>query len=197
MRLPHPQLFAIVFVLCLAAPAEAEPTVNVHVDSYSITGTTGAGIMKQINRKGPRHGFLARAIAQTQYSLDFGYEAARSADRCRVVSAWVKLDIAYVYPKLESRIPAALQRRWKRFLQGVRAHEERHGALAIEMAKATEKSIAGMSAKADERCDGLERAVKREAQRIFDRYEAEQRRYDREEHRKGGNVDRIVEALVR
>jgi predicted secreted Zn-dependent protease len=84
-------LFALVWA---DGVARAEPTVRVAVEEYPVLGRTGGEIMKEINRKGPRHGFLVRAIAQTRYALDYRYEAVEAAGSCRVASATVELDIA-------------------------------------------------------------------------------------------------------
>lgn len=188
-------LTALLAVSATSISAHTRPKVKVTTSEYVVTGKTGKELMKQINRKGPRHGFLVRAIAQTQYTLSYGYEAEQLKTHCRVSKAWVELELNYVFPKLGNRVSADLASRWRRFMGGVRAHEEIHGKLATQMAAATERSMLETTIRGSRGCSKLRRTIQRQVKRIFDKYEATQRRFDREEHRKNGNVEALVSGL--
>src|SRR4051794_41983530 len=44
-------------------------TVSVSRESYPIRGKTGDQLLEAMDRRGPKHGLLTRAIAQTRYSV--------------------------------------------------------------------------------------------------------------------------------
>lgn len=190
---------AIAVFLCalaVATTASARPKVIVKTKYYEVRGKTGVDVMRQINKKGPRHGFLVRAIAQTQYTLSYGFESQQTAKDCRITKAEVKMDITYVYPKLVGNVPRSLKTRWKRFLRGVEKHEQVHGKLASDMAAATEKALLATRVKGKRGCRKIKRVVKRNVDAVFQKYEHKQVRFDQKEHRKNGNVDRLVTALI-
>src|SRR5690606_15080569 len=109
--------------------------------SYEVAGSTGAALLAAMDRRGPKHGFLARAIAQTRYSVAWTIECGETRTACRVTKIDGKLDITYTYPSARG-LPPALQGRWTRFLAGVKKHEEAHGDIARQMVGAVEKSVA-------------------------------------------------------
>lgn len=177
--------------------ALAEPVIRVSVEEYAVEGSTGAELMDAIRRKGPRHGIISRAMAQTRYSLDYDFEAVRRGDRCRIVKVEVRLDMVYFYPTLARPVSPALQRRWQIFLRDVRRHEQGHGALAKRLARDTEKALLALSAPGgDTSCERVRQKVPGVVLRVFRAYENLQVRYDETEHRKGGPVDRMVQRLV-
>ena len=51
----------------------------------------------------------------------------RDATACRVKRLDGELAITYTYPRVAGRLPRGLDRKWARFLAGVRKHEEMHG----------------------------------------------------------------------
>ena len=190
-------LTALLCGFAFATGAQARPKVTVKTKHYDVRGKTGADILRQINRKGPRHGFLVRAIAQTQYTLSYGFESVQTSKDCRVTKAEVKMDIVYVYPRLRSKVSGKLNKRWKRFLSGVRKHEEVHGKLARQMAAATEKSLLATRVKGKRGCRKIKRVAKRNAEKVFKKYERQQVSFDKKEHRDNGNVENLVTALTR
>ncbi|MEX0345008.1 MAG: DUF922 domain-containing protein [Rhizobiaceae bacterium] len=188
---------ALVCAFAVATTASARPKVTVKTKYYDVRGKTGAEVLRQINRKGPRHGFLVRAIAQTQYTLSYGFESVQNEKDCRITKAEVKMDIVYVYPKLRGKVSRKLNNRWKRFLRGVRVHEEVHGKLAKQMASATEKALLATRVKGKRGCRKVRHIAKRNVDKVFKRYERKQVAFDKKEHRKKGNVENLVAALVK
>src|SRR5690606_1574111 len=110
-------------VLPPSGDASAEVRVQVAHEEYSVSGADGAAIMRQIRRKGPTHGTIGTTIAQTRYTLDYGYESTAARGRCHVVAPWVRLAIVFVYPRLDGDVSPELRKRWKAFLEGAKAHE--------------------------------------------------------------------------
>jgi predicted secreted Zn-dependent protease len=154
--------------------------------------------MNAMDRHGPRHGFLARAIAQTRYSVkwDIGWKA--SDDKvCRVESANVELSVSYRYPELSGKPTPSMMRSWAIFMKGVRKHERHHGRVASQMAHAAQKTVAKIRVAQDPPCRKAKREVTRVVKTVYAKYEAQQARFDALEHQPGGTVDRLVAAFIK
>lgn len=188
----------VVLGACVAVAGEAAAGVKVSETTrgYEISGKTGAALLAAMDRRGPKHGFLTRAIAQTRYSVSWTIEWTETRSACRVKSIDGKLDITYTYPDARE-LPRGMQRRWTRFLAGVKKHEKAHGDMARQMARAVEKSVAKLSIGNDPGCSKTRREVKRRTAAIYADYETRQISFDEREHREGGRVEGLVEALVR
>ncbi len=181
----------------VAHPAMAGVKTSVKTETYAVTGDTGEALLRAMDRNGPRHGLLARAMAQTRYKVDWKFEWLTSAGGCRLKAAHGALSITYRYPALAKRVSPALDRRWKTFMSGVRKHEEMHGRIAGQMMAATHKSISGTTTANDRRCVKAQRKVERAIDRVYGDYEARQARFDEKEHRNGGAVDSLLAKLTR
>ncbi len=180
---------------CAATPAAATVKTSVESKSYEISGRNGSELLSAMDRRGPKHGFLTRAIAQTSYTVNWEIEWAQKNDTCRLKSALATLSIVYTYPKVSSKMSASLKKKWDRFYGGVKAHEETHGRLASQMVKAADKAIAGFTMKNDPGCRKAQSAIKRRVDAVYADYEARQVHFDKTEHEQGGAVDRLVRAL--
>jgi predicted secreted Zn-dependent protease len=183
-------------LVAFASAAAAEVKVSVQNSYYKISGKTGATLLEAMDRHGPKHGFLTRAIAQTRYSVTWQIEWAQSGDTCKVRGADADLDIKYMYPRVSGGVPSAMEKRWNRFYAGVRKHEEVHGRIAREMVAAAERVVLGFSMKNDRTCTKSKREVKRRVEEVYTRYEAKQVSFDKAEHRDGGNVQGLVGVLL-
>jgi len=188
----------VVLGACIAAAggASAAVTVAEKTRGYEISGRTGAALLAAMDRHGPTQGFLTRAIAQTRYSVSWTIEWGETRTGCRVTSIDGKLDIIYTYPAARD-LPPALQRRWARFLAGVKKHEKTHGDMARQMARTVEKSVAKVSVEADRGCRKARAEAKRRMTAIYADYEARQIKFDTREHREGGAVEGLIDRLVK
>ncbi|HTV68892.1 MAG TPA: DUF922 domain-containing protein [Rhizobiaceae bacterium] len=188
---------AVFSALIASSPAGAAVKTSVKTKHYSISGKDGAALLAQMDRRGPKHGFLTRAIAQTSYTVNWEIDWTRKSDVCRVKNAVARLSITYTYPEATGALSPQLKQRWARFMKGVRKHEEMHGTLAAHMVKAADKAITGFAMKNDPGCRKAQNAVKRRVDEIYALYEAKQHRFDAVEHQPGGAVDSLVRALGR
>lgn len=195
MRWVGQVLFA---VGCLASvQAQAGVRTKVKVDTYKIAGDSGPALLKAMDRGGPRHGFMARAIAQTRYSVAWDMTWIVSDDRCRLKTADATLSVNYRYPALAGKASPKLKARWTRFMVGVRKHEETHGRIARQMT-AKAYSVAMRVSFADDRsCRKTKRETLKLLRTIYADYEARQERFDATEHQPGGPVDRLVSRFVK
>lgn len=177
--------------------AAAKPNITVKTEYYSVRGDTGLKLMVQMNRRGPKHSWWARSIAQTQYTSSWGASWRWSKGACRAFKAPVGLAITYVYPNLEGNASAALRKRWKKFVSEVVVHEKAHGNLARQMVAAMEKEILATRMNTNDRnCRGMKRLLTKRVDKVIAAYEKKQRKFDEVEHRDGGNVDKMVARLI-
>jgi predicted secreted Zn-dependent protease len=176
----------------------ADVKVSEKVETYRVAGTDGEALMNAMDRNGPRHGFLARAIAQTRYSVNWDIAWKVTDDEvCRVKAANVKLSINYRYPELTGKPTPYMKRSWAVFMKGVRKHERHHGRVARLMAGTAQKTVAKIRVPDDPSCRKAKREVSRVVKVIYAKYEAEQARFDALEHAPGGTVDRLVTAFIK
>lgn len=183
--------------LCaLAAPASADTKVLVRARTYDIMGNTGRALVDAMDRKGPKQGFTTRAIAQTGYTVDWNVDVSRNDGICSLQRADGTLKITYTFPHLASAVSPALYKRWERFFAGARAHEHTHGRIARKMMRVTEKSITGLAFADNWFCTRTHREAKRRIDAIYAQYEAKQIAFDVREHRDGGHVEHLIDALV-
>ncbi len=191
--------YLVLFGVCVGLAGEAFAGVKVSekTRSYDIAGKSGAALLDAMDRRGPKHGFLTRAIAQTRYTVSWTIEWGETRAACRVKSIDGDLAITYTYPRVAEKLSPDMTRRWDKFLSGVRKHEKTHGDLARQMAAAVEKSVAKLTISNDPGCRKSRSEVKRRMAAIYADYEARQIRFDAKEHREGGRVEGLIGALAR
>jgi len=177
--------------------AVARPQVTLSIRYYPVKGTTGLQLVEEMDRIGPKQGFMSRAIAQTVYSLQYGADYAASGGICRVKKTRVKLDITQIFPKLADKPSPSLARRWARFMAGVRRHENTHVRIARDLANVSERTILRTVTHDDPNCRRMRALLKRTIRGIYADYDAKQNAFDRKEHREGGHIEKLVMALVR
>lgn len=186
-----PVALALLSCLPWAIPAGAQEKSTDKVKTYAISGATGFELYTSIGEHGPKG-----AIAQTTYALTWRRLFDEEGGSCRLVWARPQLAVIYTYPKPSGKLSPKLQPLWDRFIAGVRKHEEEHGRMIREMVAETAKNIAGASVANDGNCA----KVKREVTRLIDdakrTYKTRSRQFDHVELSEGGNVHRLILALV-
>lgn len=180
-----------------APQASAGTKVRVETRTYDVKGASGAALILAMNSKGPKHGFMAHAIAQTAYSASWDLVVIQDNGSCRVRQANGTMTMTYTFPRVASPMTPALRKRWGRFFAGVRAHEETHGRIAREMMRSAERSVAGLRTADDPSCNKTRREARSRLKAVYAAYEAKQNAFDLREHRDGGHVEKLVVALVK
>lgn len=194
-RLSIPFLAIVLAAFSATSAAAAGARVLVETRTYVVTADSGAALVKAMDRGGPRHGFMTRAIAQTSYTVDWNLQVSRSKDACRLVRAEPTLHVTYIFPQAAD-LPPALAKRWKRFLAGVHKHEKTHGRIATEMVRAAARSASGITVGQDPSCARTRREARRRIHAVYAGYEDRQVAFDKREHAAGGKVERLVDALI-
>lgn len=187
---------ATVLSAAFIGSARAETRVTVKRADYDISGTTGEQLLAAMDRSGPRHGFMTRAIAQTRYQVGWDIDWQAKDGACRVGKVDADLAITYMYPRIKGHMTPRLQGRWDRFMRGVRKHEEQHGKIARQMVREAVGTVSKLVSRNDRTCSRTKRELKRRISAIYEKYEARQIAFDKKEHREGGNVDHLVAVLV-
>lgn len=188
-------VLALVFGFANAAYAGTKTIVR--METYSVAGQNGEALMRAMNLKGPKHGFLARAMAQTRYSVQWDMDWTSAGGGCKLRRADALLTITYRYPKVAGTIGSELKQRWSRFMAGVRAHEQTHGQIAREMVAAAHREITGVASSNDADCAKSKAEVRRRVNMVYADFERQQRKFDAKEHHYGGNVDGLVALLMK
>ncbi len=179
------------------ATAQARPRIKTSTEYYSISGKTGIELIQQMNRKGPRHGFLRKAVAQTRYSVRPSADFKYVKGSCRTKNVVVNMTITYIYPRITNRISGKLKARWAYFMKDTKRHEQKHGRIAREMAAVLDRKLTRFSMEDRPGCRRAVRQYRREIQAIYDEYNGRQKDFDAREHRRGGPVEKSFVVLAR
>jgi predicted secreted Zn-dependent protease len=186
---------ATAVALILPSVASAAVSVKAKTVTYNISGKNGAALLAVMDRRGPKHGFLTHAIAQTAYTVSWNIDWRERGDSCRIGNAAAVLSITYTFPQVSGQMSPGLERHWARFMAGVRRHEQTHGRIARQMVNEAERSLSGLFDGDDPGCRRTQVEVKRVIAAVYAKYEARQVAFDQVEHAAGGNVERLVTRL--
>lgn len=182
----------------LAAPAAAEAGWKPveRVETYQVSGRSGIDLYRSIGEKGPTVG-VGRVIAYTDFKLLWSRDYRPQPDgSCTLVTARPSLTITYRLPKAPADLPAATQRAWKTFLAGIAAHEKMHGDIIVDMVRQIEAVSVGLNAPADPGCKKVREALQAKLGPLSQAQRQRSRDFDRDEMSDGGNVHRLILALV-
>jgi len=194
------RLLAAAFIVSgfsAATQANAQARITETTRYYKVNGKTGMELLLDMNRKGPRHGFLTKAIAQTQFKTRFLGDIYYSNGYCSTRNGGYSVAITYVYPQPEKPLSGVLAKRWRAFQATNVAHEREHGRIARKMANAVARKIRGFKVADKPGCRKSTAALGREIDALIDAQNAEQAAFDKREHREHGPVEKSILALVR
>lgn len=196
MRLFWSAAMGLMAAMASVGVTHGKPIIKEKTEFYAIRGYTGVELLPDMNRRGPRHGFLRKAIAQTRYTATPRGDLVHRDGVCRAEGAGIRLDMTFVYPKPSHRLPPDLDRRWRIFQADNIRHEQVHGRIARQMAVELDRVLAGFSMKDRSGCWRSFRRLKAQTEAIYSRYEKMQNEFDAREHRDGGAVEKSVRILV-
>lgn len=192
-------VFELALVACLLAaslPARADWAPVERTETYAVKGATGIELYRSIGRNGPKIG-PARVIAYTDFRLTWRRDYRPQADgSCKLVSARPKLIITYRLPKPAGALPSAIEARWRTFIDGIVAHEKVHGKFIVDMVRQIEAVSIGFTHADDPKCKRIYGELKKHLAALSQAQRAKSREFDRTEMSGGGNVHRLVLALV-
>ena len=188
-------LVALAAAATNASAQEWKPTEQ--EKTYRIDGATGPELYRAIGSAGPLLGGGVRTIAHTTFDLKWRRNYQPQADgSCRLVSGLPFLTITYTLPKPAQRLSGATAGNWQSFIEGMRVHEKVHGQYIREMTQATQSATVGLTVPDDRDCKKIRKDVARLAMEASVRQRDRSRDFDRIEMSNGGNVHRLILALV-
>lgn len=183
-------------LLCAPAPALAVTPIE-ETKTYRVTGATGAELYASIGANGPEISGGRRTIAHTTFKLTWRRDYRPQDDgSCVLASAVPRLVITYTLPKPAGKLAGPVASAWKRFADGLAAHEKVHGEQIVAMVEAIEAVSVGLSAPADPDCQKVRAVLQGHLKRLSDARVAESRDFDRVEMGAGGAVEQLILDLV-
>jgi len=187
-------LMAALVALPLTAHAQWKPVEK--VETYAISGQSGLELYRSIGENGPNVG-IGRAIAYTNFKLTWGVRDYKPRGKdCVLTAGKPKLVITYTLPSPSAPLPPAVQKNWEVFIAGVSAHEKVHGASMIKMVHDIEAATDGLTVADDPKCSKTRAEVVRRLDAISKARIQGSRDFDRVEFGQGGNLQKLVLALV-
>ncbi|AID31207.2 DUF922 domain-containing protein [Mesorhizobium huakuii 7653R] len=186
-------LLAALVALPVTAHAQWKPVEK--VETYAISGQSGPELYRSIGENGPNVG-VARAIAHTNFKLTWTRDYQARAGACVLVSAKPKLIITYTLPSPTSPLPSAVQKNWEVFLAGVSAHEKVHGATIVDMVRKIEAATVGLTVADDPKCSKIRSEMTKRLSALSQAQRQASRDFDRVELGPGGNLQKLILALV-
>lgn len=167
------------------------------VKTYAISGTTGIELYASIGERGPKVGANAvRTVAHTVFDLKWSRKYERQGNACKLVSAKPFFTITYTLPKPASKLPPAVQKRWDAFIEGIAAHEKVHGAQMKEMVERILATTVGLTVENDPDCKKIRKEILAPLTAASQEQRQRSRDFDKSEMSAGGNVQKLVLALV-
>lgn len=165
--------------------------------TYAISGSTGMELYAAVGAKGPLLSGGSRAIAHTTFDLKWRRDYRPQPDgSCRLVSAKPFMTITYTLPKPSQKLPPDTAARWQAFIDGMAAHERVHGEHMKEMVDEIIAVTVGHSTPDDRGCKKIREEIKGPLAAASQRQRQRSRDFDRVEMSDGGNVHRLILALV-
>jgi predicted secreted Zn-dependent protease len=166
------------------------------IEPYAIIGTSGVELYASIGERGPVVGDQVRTIAHTNFKLTWSRKYEPRGNTCTLVSARPKLIVTYTLPRPAGKLPAALQKRWDIFIDGVRRHEKVHGDHIREMVARIEQTTIGVTVQNDPKCKKIREEIKTPLSQASLDQRQRSREFDRIEMSDGGNIHRLILQLV-
>ncbi|ODA96055.1 peptidase [Mesorhizobium sp. SEMIA 3007] len=185
----------LVALVALPVTAHAQWKPVEKVETYAISGQSGPELYRSIGENGPNVG-VARAIAHTNFKLTWTRDYQARAGACVLVSAKPKLIITYTLPSPSAPLPPAIQKNWEFFLAGVSAHEKVHGATIVDMVRKIEAATVGLTVADDPKCSKIRSEMTKRLSALSQAQRQASRDFDRVELGPGGNLQKLILALV-
>jgi predicted secreted Zn-dependent protease len=170
--------FATGLVL-LAAQAAAEPLTRVHTSYYYVAGTSATVLTAQLDQKGPAGEDGNRYPARTRWDVQWKFNHDQQGETCGLKDVTVAVGIAQNLPKWsgEDKGPAALRKRWAKFAEALRKHEDEHKEHGMKAGAEIEAALAAI--KPARNCEELDKAANAAGEGIIEKYRKRDQELDR------------------
>lgn len=187
-------LAALILAVLPASGAGAWEAAE-RIESYAVSGSSAIELYRSIGENGPKAG-AGRAIAFTTYELLWSRDYQPEAGGCTLKSARPHLTIIYRLPKPSAKLTAPLDGLWARFIAGIEKHERVHGEIILDAVRRIETATVGLRVEGDAGCKAIRAEVQKHVAAAAADMRARNRDFDKREMSDGGNVHRLILALV-
>jgi predicted secreted Zn-dependent protease len=175
--------------------AKADVVATEVVETYAISGRTGADLYAAIGERGPELG-ANRVIAHTRFKLTWRRDYQTRGSDCVLATAVPKLTIITTLPKPTAKLEGPVRAGWERFIAGVRKHEAVHAAYVKDLVRDIEAATVGLVQPNDPGCKAIRTEMNRRLGAISDARRLRDRAFDSVELTEGGAVHNLILALV-
>ncbi len=180
----------------LASSALADWKPEQRVVTYPVRGRSGIELYQDIGHRGPVVGKGIRAIAHTNFRLTWQRKYDVQGTSCVLTRAVPKLVITTTLPKPAEPLPSPTRENWQVFVDGIAAHERRHGDFIEAMTREIEAATVGLTVPDDPGCRKIKAVMTERLGAISRAQQKQSNDYDRVEMGRDGAIPRLVLALV-
>ncbi|MEL6947049.1 MAG: DUF922 domain-containing protein [Pseudomonadota bacterium] len=185
-------------LIALTTAVDARVIVKERTKYYAIRGKTGRDIFRSIGLRSKRGAGVQHAIATTTSNIRVSnVKTAIRRSRCVVVSAEVRLNLTYRYPRWRGRgASPAVRKAWKDFFAHAVRHENTHGSISKKYARRIYNELKRTTGRVSRQCSDFSSKARRKFARLSKNLDAEHRRFDRREARRWSRNVRLQRALA-
>ncbi len=156
--------------------------VSVTENPYELRGAVASELRDEMNRGGPLDRDGVRHDAYTGWSVTWTYPYARSSAGCATGPVRVTVFVTYTLPHWTppARARDPLRRRWLRYVENLRVHEDVHRDIGVNAAEEIRRRMEALAPRPT--CGALELAADAVSARLLGKYRNVERTYDRDTH---------------
>ena len=170
----------IVVLLAIASgQALAEPLTRAHTSFYYVSGSSATVLAAQLDQKGPVGEDGKRYAAKTRWDVQWKFNHDQKGETCGVKDVAVAVGIAQNLPKWggEDKGPDALRKRWDKFADALKRHEDQHREHGMKAGEEIEAAL--LAVKPASNCEDLDKAANAAGEKIIEKYRGRDQEFDR------------------
>jgi len=173
------RLAACTVLAAISAAAWAEVVSNDLDQRYSISGTSEAGLRREMSAKGPLGADGRRYDAYTLWHISWRYNYRQDGALCRIGSITTKVEVTMTLPRWdgESAAQDGLRARWRKYFAALTEHENGHRVHGRDAAHEIDAAIARLPGQSN--CVALGNAANSLGNQIIHKYNERDLDYDR------------------
>lgn len=171
------KFIALLFLLLLTSPADANVIVSVQTEYYGVPGKTKSELLRNMEAYAPERMGDYFVPAFTLPQVSYSYRWRQKDGRCSMSDVKIHLNLVYRYPRLaETPSSDYVQQWWDDLVNRYIIHEEIHGDIAIQGAHEMERELLSME---DMECGVIQQEVENRAEFLMREINRDQQDYDR------------------
>ncbi|MEP1441794.1 MAG: DUF922 domain-containing protein [Hyphomicrobiales bacterium] len=153
---------------------------------FKVRGKTSLEIFRDFQKKSPIKGVgnhqatLGVASIKLTPNVEFGEKNGR----CKVIKSKVTVDVVIHLPRWANyrRANKFAKLSWDKLFEDIKTHELVHAKIAKDFGTQIQNKIESLGSRSS--CQSLERVVSRNSQRLLNKHDRAQRKFDRREQKK-------------